>query len=319
MVHFGGIAMSQRGTPLVIGGAIIVAGTLVALAIVFAPQLSGLWRQADPKDSKDDRSTAKSDSPNEPPVNQKTKDSTRPETAYLSVSIDKPNYGTSDVSGWFFIDGKFRGKLPIRDSFQLRPTEHRLRCVVIDNSAMSSIAGDILLVPGETKSFSLSVRSFDFLAFDPMPQSDEMSRNGLRVSKQKKILYRVRAATESEDVWRSYVTEGLTEFSNYDLWKAISGGVDPNRITTRREWVNFPEYLGGLREVDAEEMQILRGILLRAFDEMLGFNAQFGLRLWSSKPNAYLAELELNVRENRKNVEDRLDRIIRALVSAPDR
>ena len=58
--------MSQRGTPFVIGGAIIVAGILVALAIVFAPQISGLWRQADPKDSKDDRSAAKSDSPSHP-------------------------------------------------------------------------------------------------------------------------------------------------------------------------------------------------------------------------------------------------------------
>src|SRR6266852_3108787 len=99
--------MNQRVSSLTIGGAIIVAGLLVAAAIVFGPQMSGLVHQHDPKKADDGRSESKSDLA---PGQQHAEPSSQQEKATLDVITGKLLVHES-MRGWFFIDGTYYGNL----------------------------------------------------------------------------------------------------------------------------------------------------------------------------------------------------------------
>lgn len=300
--------MSQRGVPFLIPGAIIVAGLLVSGAIVFRPHLPDLLPNNNPPNSHEDTSK-----PN-PPVKPKSNQPRSEDLVRLKVEYSPPPREQDKKQVRFFIDGKYRAKMPpnqVSQTFEMGPWQvHELRWVVIGEDYYFTIATTITNTePGESRLFFLTPPVYDnfFLMFANRTEKLEKGEFRYYLRKRRPDI-RFRNVGEGAEPMRQDIIEGLKEFSNYEMGKVLN--IDPGAVTDRHTWVKFPEYLGGFRELDAEELQILREDLVHAFDHIVAGNLKNRLLV---SPNAEMKALELNIRENRNLVSDKLDRVLRAL------
>jgi hypothetical protein len=290
----GGIVMS-KGDPSTLSASIIIAGLFIAGAIIFAPSISGVPQNSDPKRSNVAGAGADSDT-------QSKQSSRQSETTVLKITSAEFNIH-SWREGFFFIDGVFRHKAPLNrfmGSYEVDAGTHRLCWVFYQKDVEPG--GNICCITtsvtiekhGQTeyrlpKDFGHLVNfSGDFAG----------SKDGMRIYVRKNPDIGVSYADQAKRA--AQIEEGLKQFSSYDLLNALSTGFGARESARGQIVIPFPEDLGGRRTLNTEEMSLLKKVVMGAFDNMTGLG---GIKFAG----------EETLWTVRKSLEEQLDTMVAAL------
>ena len=269
--------MSSMGQSGIVAGAIIAGALIISAAIVHAPQDKEITDQSLVQSSNESGTKPKKDRPVDQNKAGKTVD--------LTIQLSRLNISNNSRM-WIFIDGENKGEWRqagsddwITHNFRVTPGEHSLVWVFYDkddfNRVRSYGCAKLKLTFDLSSVYSLRNTSklLDerFIGFDSKGQIQKKLDGTTLYARAVPMGPVILPRDESEAEVGKRLLKGLNKFKDTELWTLFNIS-DLKKAEKGPCRVKFPEYLGGLRAIGVEEMQMLEEIILLTFDSMHGLN-----------------------------------------------
>lgn len=173
-------------------------------------------------------------------------------------------HGAEPKVGWVFLNGRLVGKMPFQQRRMLVPGTYEVR-VVLANEGPSGVSfwtvswPQIKIERGRTQIIRTQKVIDDWLLNSD--KEEALVYHQWNATMVMPVNVMLNGDTERRlAVAAEELTKAAESFEKSDEWKAISAAAEHLRLSPPsrpRVWIDLPPYLGGARELDADQLSLL--------------------------------------------------------------